>query len=72
MPKELKPCPFCGSRDISKKTELADCTIWCNDCGVRISRWLYCGKYDCLADAEEDLGTKAVMAWNRRVDNAEE
>ena len=69
MTDKLKPCPLCGGKDIRKITTVADCTIHCQNCKAKISRFLFCGKYDTLKEAEEDLGREATNAWNRRADN---
>ena len=66
---ELKPCPFCGGKDIRKTTTLSYCQITCRNCRVSLQRELYMGKYECLAEAEADFGIKAINAWNRRADN---
>lgn len=66
---ELKPCPFCGGKDIRKITTLSFCEIFCCKCKACIQRGLYMGKYDCLEEAEADFGVKATNAWNRRADN---
>ena len=51
---ELKPCPFCGCKDIIIRRE--DYNLFganCNDCGAEGS---YC-----------DTKEEAVEAWNKRV-----
>ena len=53
---ELKPCPFCGSYDIS-----LDCNsdndpfTWCVNCGART--------VECMTE------TEAIEAWNKRVED---
>jgi ribosomal protein L37AE/L43A len=64
---ELKPCPFCGSADISRILTHSECTVKCRGCGASIHRGLYCGKYDTLREAEETFGRETNEAWNRRV-----
>ena len=59
---ELKPCPFCGSRNI--------------DFGVMtgtMSGWTYCQCEECLAEIHvlSPLIDEAIKAWNRRSDDAE-
>lgn len=66
---ELKPCPFCGCKDIRKITTLSYCEIYCEGCMVKMQRGLYMGKYESLEEAENDFGYKATKAWNRRTDN---
>lgn len=63
---ELLPCPFCGSTDIRRIITTSYCEIECHCCKAKISRGLFCGKYDCLADAENDFGKEANNAWNTR------
>lgn len=68
---ELKPCPFCGNRDITIEVikphkhsdwlikeipELPDCPGEC---------FIECGKCTCAICAETE--EKAIEAWNRRV-----
>lgn len=55
---ELKPCPFCGSKNVSMYTYsgvMEYYYIECKDC--------YCGT------GHEELEEYAVEAWNRRVEN---
>lgn len=66
---DLKPCPFCGSRQIYKKTTVKNAVIWCNLCGAEVSRGMPLGKCDSLAEAEEEFGCKTVEAWNRRAND---
>ena len=66
---KLKPCPFCGSTDIRRTTTTSDCEIVCTHCRATIYRALFCGKYDCLEDAENDFGKEAIDAWNTRTQN---
>lgn len=65
---KLKPCPFCGSKDIYF-TETAGriditTTIFCNTCKTSV-----------ILEENEEEGfsekttAKATEAWNRRVDN---
>ena len=53
MPKELKPCPFCGSNAIIKHDDSCGYTVICYKCNAKSDR--------CLS---RDL---AVKAWNRRM-----
>lgn len=51
---ELKPCPFCGSKNI-RLTNWGLYRCWCSDC---------------LAQAADSISKKeAIKAWNRRADN---
>lgn len=63
---KLKPCPFCGSVNVYKKTNLRSSEIWCGKCGATMSKGIACGKCDSISEAEDLLGTKAIEAWNRR------
>ena len=54
LTEELKPCPFCGSKDVS--TMIMPGSNWvvaCYSCGCRTSEY-----YDCR---------EAESVWNRRV-----
>ena len=65
---ELKPCPFCGGKDIRLLTSMFDCDIWCSNCGASVFREAR-KTHNCIAENKKDAQTKAVRAWNRRVDN---
>ncbi len=56
---DLKPCPFCGSRDLLIASVCGDKAVVCKGCGAQ-SDWH--GGID-LEKAEAD----AKAAWNRRV-----
>ena len=66
---ELKPCPFCGGKDIRKVVTLKYAEIYCASCQVSITRGLICGKCDDLAEAEECFGVDVSEAWNRRAED---
>ena len=66
---DLKPCPFCGGRQIYRKTTVKNSVIWCNLCGAEISRGIALGKCDSIEEAEEWLGCEIVKAWNRRAND---
>ena len=36
MESNLKPCPFCGCKDIRKLVKRSRADIWCNECGVNM------------------------------------
>lgn len=58
MSKKLKPCPFCGSEDVS--------------CG-RFEDIYYVECWDCSASVETYSGIEdAVKKWNRRAINRDE
>jgi Lar family restriction alleviation protein len=68
MDQETKPCPFCGSDNISDGEMLSSdadggnraVQSECLDCGA-------VGPKGWLADGEIDYGcVKAIAAWNRR------
>jgi Lar family restriction alleviation protein len=63
--RELKPCPFCGGEDIACVIALSYVEIHCRNCKATITRGVM-GKYDCLADSEEEIKPVAVKAWNTR------
>lgn len=56
MPNELKPCPFCGSKNIEITSYGADIVfIQCDGCSATFPH------FDCEKEA--------IEAWNRRVEN---
>ena len=65
MPDELKPCPFCGGKaklvDVGIEGEFQDWVVECPNCHIAL---LY-NDDGCVSTILE-----AVIAWNRRVDNA--
>lgn len=68
---ELKPCPFCGNADIACVVTLSYVEIHCRKCKATILRGLAMGKYDCLADIEENIKPVAVNAWNIRAERGD-
>ena len=67
---ELKPCPFCGSKNV----DFVDTPYWviakyqnklsavgCRDCGA------FGGVFNKLALADEEAEKRAIKSWNRRV-----
>ena len=65
---ELKPCPFCGSKDVYSTFEFGyrDNTeiVFCNTCKIIVK----------LEENEEEglsneTRRKAIEAWNRRVEH---
>ena len=50
---ELKPCPSCGSRDVSLYTDLAGYVVVCNECHLGLRNGL-------------KTKEKAAAVWNRR------
>ena len=51
---ELKPCPFCGSRDVESWGKYWVVVV-CLACGAR---------------GPSEVGAAAIAAWNERSDNA--
>lgn len=67
---ELKPCPFCGSEDISVHAYSIDpsCYIVCEKCGASIESKVSWGE---MSEQEHDDECYKVLAelWNRRTPN---
>ena len=62
---ELKPCPFCGSNDVSMHTACIQDLVWkhvvrCKGCSATIERYTISSR------------PTAIEAWNRRVGEASE
>ncbi len=85
MSRELKPCPFCGGKDIRYSIKTTGgyirkyhASMFCNTCHCYGARILYQvpsdNKYYPRYDVEDntELQEKAIEAWNRRVDKGEE
>ena len=62
--RELKPCPFCSGKSIVVKTAKCGRYIACWDCGCRTEEF----ETDYAGTARD----KAVAAWNRRAQPANE
>lgn len=75
----LKPCPFCGSKDICYSTKISRhfevryfATMYCNKChcyGPRtLSKVINRDDYKCRDDIAKDdtIKANAIDAWNRR------
>lgn len=58
---DLKPCPFCGSKNLSCFNDGYLIQIFCNACGARTDLF--------KPDPERD---KAVEAWNRRAETVKD
>ena len=59
MQNELKPCPFCGSNNLSIES------IFMTNCPDRFC-WIRCN--NCTAEIKEPkLRDEAIEAWNRRI-----
>lgn len=65
---ELKPCPFCGCKDIRKLVTVLDCDIFCRSCGASVHRTNFIVG-SALAETLVDAEPEATKAWNRRVDD---
>lgn len=63
-PKELFPCPFCGSSRVESMTDLAFpiCGVWVNCRTCHVCGPMFKG---------DDCDAKAEHAWNRRVSHME-
>lgn len=64
--RELKPCPFCGSKNLSvepyKSRKGYECTIQCNGkCILYMQTITY--------DTEEEAVEKVINDWNRRAND---
>lgn len=59
MPKELKPCPFCGSKNILTATQKP----------VGMGEYFMIKCFDCSAEITRSTKRKATEAWNRRVND---
>ena len=68
---ELKPCPFCGNKEIRKLTTVFDCTIFCDKCHVAIRRDNFI-KCDSIAETLKEAEPEAIEAWNRRAEDGKE
>lgn len=65
METELKPCPFCGCKDIRKLVKRSRADIWCSECGVNMAMSCF-ASYSTLSDADKYIGSILVKNWNRR------
>ena len=65
---ELKPCPFCGSRDVELRESITDAMVACNNCGGR-SGLVYFGASE-AGNAVELRNLRT--AWNTRSGDATE
>ena len=65
---ELKPCPFCGCKDIRKLTTVLDCDIFCVSCGSSMHRTNFIVG-NTLAETLVDAEPEAIAAWNRRAED---
>ena len=52
---KLKPCPFCGEKEIKITTAGSDSRVYCPSCGI-LTKWF-------LTSDKGDL----IKFWNRRV-----
>jgi len=67
----LKPCPFCGCKDIHFFAFRIDpeMHVTCDNCGASIYRDIPCDN-DTTAESHEEKGVKILTElWNRRVNN---
>lgn len=81
MSEELKPCPFCGSKDLKHYFTSATGgnkrgVIVCKNCGCRLEYYsdyvhsiadAYCGDWKAADEyAKEDARIEIANKWNRR------
>lgn len=64
---ELKPCPFCGNKDVQMILGIELCEIWCCECKASILNSLT-EHFDTLAEAREALEKSTTEVWNRRAE----
>jgi Lar family restriction alleviation protein len=57
MKTKLKPCPFCGSKDINSVQWAVEASVHCHGCGANI---IIPQSY------KEDQLLKAIEKWNKR------
>lgn len=57
---KLRPCPFCGSKQIGKGTDTVLFDIW-----GRHLQFCFCKKCGAQGERNADI-VKAINAWNRR------
>lgn len=82
MQNELKPCPFCGGKDIRYSLKITGrfdvkyhASMYCNKCHCYGARTLtqsmrhndYKGRQQ--IEKDENIKQQAIEKWNRRVDN---
>lgn len=63
MPDDLKPCPFCGSEDVSVDTMLTTGYVRCKTCQAF-------GPTVC-SETNEEAVEEAIKLWNKRTDDNE-
>lgn len=64
---KLKPCPFCGGKDISYGVRSECGEIWCVECRASIK--LYEGVFFNPVNAKRYYKPRLFAAWNRRADD---
>ncbi|MGM9626964.1 MAG: Lar family restriction alleviation protein [Faecousia sp.] len=64
---KLKPCPFCGGKDIVFGFSCEYGEIWCRGCKASIK--LYEGFFFNPKDAKKYYKQRMFDAWNRRADD---
>lgn len=58
---QLKPCPFCGSKNVLLEEYVSSCNIKCSDCDTEGPR--------SMIYANEHGKEKAIEAWNARLED---
>ena len=66
---ENKPCPFCGSNELSYRTSTEDregipTNIFCQDCGAN-GPWAYISEKEINLEPDE-LPVTPLKLWNKR------
>ena len=74
--RDLKDCPFCGSDEVdlwSRGTRYGAITfVQCALCGAQSKVFNYSRSMEEDFDTEDTGAKRAVTAWNRRADNAQQ
>lgn len=61
---ELKPCPFCGSKDIELRSGmLFNGAVHCNGCSADV----VFDAVKLVANGDSDWKSAVINGWNRRV-----
>lgn len=68
MANELKPCPFCGSKNVELRAGVMfNGAVHCNECSADVV-------FDAvrmIAEGDYDWKTAVTDGWNRRTGNVE-
>ena len=69
---ELKPCPFCGNKNIEVVVDSATYSLGLYDTDCEVSFSIMCSVSSCGCGSSSgwhDSRESAINAWNRRADN---